>query len=78
MYFLPICYNFKNLNIATFIVFAPSAIQIDMYMFYTNTYLKFSWGTALLAGRSRVILIFFLVWQPDNDHIWLKHVADLN
>jgi hypothetical protein len=54
MYFYWIFYNFKNLNIATFIIFVPSATQIDMYIFYTNTYLEFSWGIALLAGMLRV------------------------
>jgi len=42
MYFYRVCYNFKNLNIATSIIFVPGAIQIDIYIFYTNAHLKYS------------------------------------
>jgi len=64
-------YHFKNLYAATFIIFVPKAIQLEMCILYTNTYIKL-W---VLNPKHKSVLIFFLVCQPD---IWLKHVADLN
>jgi hypothetical protein len=31
-----------------------------------------------LRPKRNCVLIFFLVRLSDDDHIWLKHVADLN
>jgi hypothetical protein len=33
-------YNFNNLHVETLTSFVPKAIQLDMYILYTNTYVK--------------------------------------
>ena len=63
-------YYVKHLYIANFIEFFPQAIPLDMYVlvFCTNTHVK-HWD---LSPNHNCVIICFLGFQPDNDHIWPK------
>jgi hypothetical protein len=57
--------SLKNLNLATFTIFIPKAIQIYMYIFYTNIYVQ-HWD---LIPKCNGVLIFFFARQSDDAYI---------
>jgi len=58
-----------------FAIFFPNANQLDGHILHTNTCVKHS----DLTPTCNCELISVLVGQqPDDDHIQLKHVANLN
>jgi hypothetical protein len=71
--FLPNIIIVLNTHCSFYLVL-PQAIPLDMYVFYTNTHIK-HWD---LRPNHNCVIICFLVLQPDNNHIWPKHVANLN
>jgi hypothetical protein len=67
-------YYVKQLYIATFITFFSQAVPLGMYVFYTNTHVM-HWD---LSPNHNCVIICFLGFQPDDEHIWPTHVANLN
>ena len=66
-------YYVKNFYVASFITFFAQAVPLDMYVFYTSTHVK-QWD---VSPYHICVIILFHVFQPDNDHIWPTHVANL-
>lgn len=55
-------------------IFVLKAVQLDMNPFYAILL----WSTEILVLNAAVCVCFFCVCQPDDDRIWLPHVADLH
>jgi len=57
----------KLTNLKTFV---PKAIQVDIKIFYTNTYSKFWY----LSPNCNWVHTFVIVCQPDNNWLELQHI----